>query len=336
MSVQPELWLYGSIRIRSMESRMIGRAGLERLLEAGSPARCAALLPELGVETVTDPASGALLREETLSLRLRRAYSEALAAAEDADFLRLWLYPYDCNNIKAAVKCFRRGADVNGLLFDFGTVERERILAVAAGHSEAAGLPAPFGEAAEEAADAFARTGNPQRVDLLLDRACYRAMLAEAAGSGEEFCLRLVREKIDLTNLMTCLRLLRMGGVSAVGELLPEALLEGGTLPPADLVARCAGGEQAFCAWLPLSDYRIFAAALPGPGGSLSAAQTAADNQWMERIREAKMVPYGPPPLIGYLLGSEYEVRNLRILLAGLEAGLPAATLRERMRESYV
>ena len=48
------------------------------------------------------------------------------------------------------------------------------------------------------------------------------------------------------------------------------------------------------------------------------------------------MVPYGPPPLIGYLLGSEYEVRNLRILLAGLEAGLPAATLRERMRESYV
>ena len=40
--------------------------------------------------------------------------------------------------------------------------------------------------------------------------------------------------------------------------------------------------------------------------------------------------------LIGYLLGSEYEVRNLRILLAGLEAGLPAATLRERMRESYV
>ena len=42
------------------------------------------------------------------------------------------------------------------------------------------------------------------------------------------------------------------------------------------------------------------------------------------------------PNKIGYLLGSEYEVRNLRILLAGLEAGLPAATLRERMRESYV
>ena len=40
--------------------------------------------------------------------------------------------------------------------------------------------------------------------------------------------------------------------------------------------------------------------------------------------------------LIGSLLGSEYQVRNLRILLAGLEAGLPAATLRERMRESYV
>ena len=56
----------------------------------------------------------------------------------------------------------------------------------------------------------------------------------------------------------------------------------------------------------------------------------------MQRIREARLIPYGAPPLIGYLLGSEYEVRNLRIVLAGVEAGLPMQTVRERIRESYV
>ena len=335
MSGQSEGWIYGSIRIRALENRLVGKTGLERLLEAGTMARCVGVLRELGVEVITHPETGAFLREPTLVNRLRAAYREALSAAEDADFLKLWLYPYDCNNIKAAIKCFRRGVDARELLFDFGTVEAERLLHMV-GHDDFSELPSPFREAAAEASEAFARTANPQWVDLILDRACYRAMLYAAEQSGVDFAVRLVREKMDLTNLMICLRLLRMGEGEAGRGMLENALLEGGTLPPGYLTDLYEGGETAFWERLAYSEYRSFALRTGEAGGSLTAAETAADNHWMQRIREARLIPYGAPPLIGYLLGSEYEVRNLRIVMAGVEAGLPMQTVRERIRESYV
>ena len=48
------------------------------------------------------------------------------------------------------------------------------------------------------------------------------------------------------------------------------------------------------------------------------------------------MIPFGAEPILGYLLAVEYEVKNLRILLAGYGISLPRDTVRERMRSSYV
>ena len=56
----------------------------------------------------------------------------------------------------------------------------------------------------------------------------------------------------------------------------------------------------------------------------------------MEVAREAKMVSFGAEILVGYLIAREYEVKNLRILLAGKSVGLTTDALRERMRLSYV
>ena len=49
-----------------------------------------------------------------------------------------------------------------------------------------------------------------------------------------------------------------------------------------------------------------------------------------------KFVPSGLEVMIAFLAAHEYEVKNLRILLSGKEAGIPVATIRERIRDSYV
>lgn len=64
--------------------------------------------------------------------------------------------------------------------------------------------------------------------------------------------------------------------------------------------------------------------------------ERAADDELMEVAREAKMVSFGAEILVGYLIAREYEVKNLRILLAGKSVGLTTDALRERMRLSYV
>lgn len=330
-----ERYVFGSAQFRAKEVSLIGNERIVRLLEAGNLSRAIALLSEFGVRAQNDPKTGAFSREETLLGRLRETYAALLEVTENAEFLKLWLYPYDCNNIKAAIKCARRGIDPADLTFDFGTVELGDILYMAqTGDFEK--LPKPFGDAAREASEAFSRTANPQWVDLILDRACYAAMLSSAKKSGVELAVRLVERKIDLTNLLTCIRLLRMRAGDAGESMLQNAFIEGGTLDVDEVMGFYRMGEANLWHRLEFSAYAPFAAAAGGEGATLTRVETAADNFFMELVKESKMIPYGAEPLIGYLIAAEFESRNLRIILAGFEAELDADTLRERIRNSYV
>ena len=330
-----ENYLFGSARVRVLENGLIGKEKLERLLAAPGVERCADLLAEFGVDVKRDEQSGAFLREETLLGRLRAAYAEVGATSENAAFARLFRWQYDCNNIKAAIKCFKRGVDPDEMLFDFGNFDAKTVLSCVEKNDFEA-LGESFGSAAREATDTFAKTGNPQWVDLILDRACYAAMLSDARESGSDYVAELVRLKIDLTDLLTCVRLLRMKSGEAGKMMLRDALIDGGTLETAFFRKIYDEGEDALWAALSYSEFAAFVKEAGGSEATLSAIERAADNFWMTSVRRAKMIPYGIEPMVAYLAATEYEVRNLRIVLAGVEAGLSRKTIGERIRLSYV
>ena len=329
-----ENYLFGSARVRVLENGLIGREKLERLLSAPSMERCADLLAEFGVAVQRDEQSGSFLREETLLGRLRAAYDEVGKTTGNAAFTRVFRRQYDCNNIKAAIKCFKRGVDPAQMLFDFGIIDTASVLSAVEKHDFSL-LGEPFGPAANEATEAFAKTGNPQWVDLILDRACFAAMLADAQASGSAFVAELVRLRIDLTNLLTCVRLIRMKNGEAGKMMLRDALIEGGTVEPSGFLDAYDKGEDTF--WKEIGRTNMEALSREvNDASSLTAVECASDNCWMESVRRAKMIPYGIEPLAAYLAATEYEVRNLRIVLAGIEAGLPPKTIAERIRVSYV
>ena len=327
--------LYESARLSLLELRMIGTERMERLLGSGSMETCLRYLAEYGVEIRRDKESGAFLREETLEARLKAVYEELFSAVGQPLFLKLWLYPYDCHNIKAAIKCRQREIDPREMLFDCGTLSVETVLQAVQSHDYSA-LPPLLASAAEEASQAFAASGNPQTVDFILDRACYRAMAEDATESGVPIAAELVRLKIDLTNLMTAVRLVRMRGNGSVRGLLGEAFLEGGTVSLEDLLLWCGSGEEGLWRELRRGAFEKFALAAGGEEATLSQIERAADNCMIGAVREAKRAVYGAEMLIGYLLGGEYEVRNLRILLAGMELSHSVEAIRERIRDCYV
>lgn len=86
---------------------------------------------------------------------------------------------------------------------------------------------------------------------------------------------------------------------------------------------------------LTYSRYSGFAALL-SDASPLHVLEKWADDFWMDLAREAKFVPFGAEVLIGYAIALEYEVKNIRILLAGKDAGLASDVIRERLRKSYV
>lgn len=328
-------YLYDSARIRSLEVGLIGRERLEQLLAAKTLPETVQRLSEMGIAVEHDPDSGRFLREETLLAILQRAYAQVVSELPDDKALRLWLYPYDCNNIKAAIKGFFRKLDPRPMMFDFGTVDTENAVRMVQSN-DFSGLPRAMQQTAAEAMESFSKNRDPQRIDLPLDAACYADMLAAARESGEQFAERLVRAKIDLTNLLTAVRVLRMKSGELGRLLLRDALIAGGELSEKELIIWCEDGEETLWEKLFYGSYGMLSRAIGASDRSLTAIERCIDNAWMELIREAKMIPYGAEVLIGYLLAREYEVKNLRILLAGKELGLPTETVRERMRDSYV
>ena len=181
----------------------------------------------------------------------------------------------------------------------------------------------------------------PRQIDLRLDRACYRAMLAAATATGEPMLAGWVRAKIDLVNVMITLRILRLSLGASAGQFLEEALLPGGSLDPDFFRAALGetGGEDNLLWRLRTTRQPLLEGLvrrMEKTDKSLSALEKCCDDTHMELVRHDAHVPFGVGVPGGYLYGWETAVRNIRIILAAHEAGLTPAQTRERVRESYV
>jgi V/A-type H+-transporting ATPase subunit C len=333
--------MYASARIRSLENRLVGRERMEVLAEARTADEVMDRLAEYGIKPA-EQADGATpvgeavsaAREGMLLTILREAFDEVERAVPDASVFRYFRYPYDCNNVKAAIKCAIRGISAEDMLFDFGTVPADEVeTLLREGNYEV--LPPAMAAAIPAARDAYDRTGDPRRIDTVLDRACYADMLAAAVNTGDDTLISWMKARIDLTNILTAVRILRMS-MGAVGEaFLAEALLEGGTLTEKFFAEAVSKGEAGLWEALsPTAYYRLpQTVAEPRP---LSAVEKACDDLYMGLVREGARIPFGAAVAGGYLVGCEVSVKNIRIILAAKDAELSSAVIRERIRMSYV
>lgn len=339
--LQPTEYTYASARIRSLENRIVGRERMEILMESRSVEEALDRLAEYGCVTaeeadapLTSGKVASATREAMLLAVLREAFDEVEQAVPDPTVFRYLRYPYDCNNIKAAIKCGIRGIPAADLLFDFGTVPADRVeTLLREGKYDA--FPPAMAAAIPAAKDAFDRTADPRRIDTVLDKACYADMLTAAEGTGDDTLLSWVKTKIDLTNILTTLRILRMGMGSAGSAFLEETLIGGGVLEVSFFTKIYEEGEtRLWEALSPTAYYRL--AFVEGDPRPLSAVEKACDDLYMTLVREGARIPFGAPVAGGYLMGCETAVKNIRIVLAAKEAGLDTSVLRERVRLSYV
>ncbi len=331
--------MYASSRIHALERHMIGRERVDALAECRTTAEIVAKLAEYGLalpETEGGAAAATAGAWESMLLSaLQTAYGEVEQAVPDAAPFRAFRYPYDCNNLKVAIKCAIRGIPTDGLFFDFGTVPADKVeCAVREGKDLLSLYPPAMAAAVGEARRAYAETSDPRRIDAVLDRACYADMLTALATLGDEVVTGWMRAKIDLVNILMCLRTLRMGRGAIGADFLSETLLAGGTLPEKFFLSAYADGESAL--WSSLTPTPYAKLERLGDAPALSAVEKAADDLWMDAVRTGSRMPFGAPVVAGYLIGWETAVKNMRILLAAKDAGLSQEHLRERMRTSYV
>lgn len=121
---------------------------------------------------------------------------------------------------------------------------------------------------------------------------------------------------------------------TAVG-LFDSTVLEGGLLDT-DILRGALGAELSELSnRLEYTRYGGLAVYI-GANIPLSLLERQADDILISVAKQAKTVPFGAEVIIGYAAAVEYEIKNIRILLAGKETGLSTESIRERLRESYV
>lgn len=322
-------YLYATGRLRALEKTLLSNDRLMQLLETKNDAELTERLREAGLEAPDGDWEG------VLSARLQGAYAEIKSLCGSDEALRLWLYPYDCNNVKAAMKGFIRGIDPHSMTVEFGSVSADAVIGMVE-KNDYSSLSPEMRKAAPRAMKEYSKTKNPQVIDLIMDAACYADMLSDARVSKVKLALKLVQIKIDLTNILTCVRILRMNSGELGKLLLRNSIIEGGTLSPETVKSYFEGGEEFLWNTLRQTEYASFAYAFGAKEASLTSVEREADNFLMDEVRSVKYVSFGPEIPMAYLLAYEYEVRNLRIVIAGKRAALDTKVIRERIRRGYV
>lgn len=326
--MQEERYLWISAYVRALEGQRLAGADLNRMIDAATPEDSLRVLADRGYP---------LLRPDMTAVEraLRESREELLSALSsslpDNAILDLFRIPYDYHNVKVALKALWARLDGTHLLMGGGRLE-PRALYHALQTGEESHLPEPLLSAAHKARETVDATGDPQKGDLILDRACFAEQLFLARRADISFLTDYVRLLIDRTNLQAAVRVLRMGKDIS---LLTDALIPGGTVAPDAILESARTGDLTGPWVTSLLEEAAVLGQTATAGGSLTAFETACDARLARYLQRAALIPFGPEPVLAFLAANEREQQIICIIVSGKLARLPADTIRERLGGAY-
>lgn len=323
-------WLYATARVRALERRLPDAAALDRLVDARDAAEVCAICTENGLALdVSDTEAG-------LRAFIAEVYDEMTKTAPDPKLLDIMRLPNDAHNVKTAIKCSIVSRDPIRLMLDTGTIAPAKA-AECINERKFDIFPKNIAHAIPEAFDVWARTRDPQSIDQLIDDACARDRAALAKAYDNDFMRGLVEYECDLSNILTCVRIIRMTGEGADIDYLARMLQPCGSLGFDFFTTSYSDGETALWAKLAATRYSDLPAKLDAQGKyTLTAIERIMDDIRIGYMKNARFILAGAPALIAYIYASELYVKNVRIILASKEAGESGDIIRERLRGTYV
>ena len=256
-------YLHLSARLHALETKLLTRERMERMIDTKDHAEAAKVLSECGYGELTELTLPAL--EELLSAARSALLRELGTAAPDPKLIDLFRIKYDYHNAKVLVKA---GPDAKSLHLLMGGGRYDPAALLEAFQKEDLRACSPiFASAVAKAAEVLSADGDPQQCDFILDRACYEELTLAAQASGSDFARGYVRVLIDAVNLRTVVRAARLGKGE---DFLSPILLPGGSVSADSLLRAKADDRPQLFAFGPLAQ----AAALFARAGDY---QDAAD-----------------------------------------------------------
>ena len=337
MAYNKEDYIFVSSCVRGMGKDLLEAKDISKMTGAKSKQEAIRVLADLGyaTEDATRGVESAIV-DAMLSLELNKSYKKVISMLPDKKALDTILLVYDYHNIKALIKGEMANTDPSDSTVDIGTIPLENLTHMLR-ERDFVTMSFTMKSAIQEALESFAKAKDPQRIDFVLDKACYLNMKAESQKTGCQFLVDYVTLLIDTINLKTFARMREM---KADWVAFNKVFLPGGKISESIFVG---GFDEDYSHFSEkLRPYHTFEDVMVKGGnmlvetGRFTELERLCDDAIMELARNAKYVPYGLEVPTAYLIAKEGEIRLVRIILAAIDQGLSQEQIASRIRRTYV
>lgn len=323
-------YIFLSTRVKAMERGLLTKERIEQMLDAHTNEDAAKVLVECGYPEMNEITINELNR--VLSEQQNKTMADLGYSAPNKYIVDVFKLRYDYHNAKVLIKAEALDSDQDQLLMSGGRYDPKR-LAEDYRREDLLACSDVFRHGIARAREILGSTGDPQQADFILDRAYFEELTALARASESRFLADYAALCVDVANLRSVVRASRL---NKGADFLNQVLVPGGAVSVRSLAG--ARGEElgGLFRTSRLAEAAAEGAARSAPGsGPLTDFERLCDDAVMDFLSDARRVPFGAEPIIGYLYARETEATVIRIIMAGRMAGLDRETIRQRLRRTY-
>ena len=328
-------YVYASAYIGTLSQHMMTNRDIMRVATSKDLESAEVILREYGYGEAKELREGDI--ETFIRREQGRLFEEVRSVCPDWEELKFNQYPFDYHNIKVCLKSEQLGM-VPDKTFHFmssASIPVATMIALIRDRNYSA-MPIQMERGITEALDVFARSRDPQMIDIILDKACYRHMLDDAENTENEYLIEYVKKRIDAVNLSSFVRLREMG---KSWNFFKEVFIPGGHISEQTLVSSY---DEPYSRVAEKVEPHGFGEALSEGGrvlketGQFYEFEKLRDAAIMHHMQTSRFQAFGIEQIMGVLYGKEKEIDNLRIALTGKLFGFEPEEIEERLKVTYV
>ncbi|WP_207695913.1 V/A-type H+/Na+-transporting ATPase subunit C [Enterococcus sp. DIV0212c] len=316
--------------IRLKETELLSNSQYEQLLNAKNTKELKEILKNTIYGTyMTDDFADQF--EYIYSKEKGRLYEWLYEMAPEPEIIAIYTSRATFHNLKVLTKAELTGKNLDHLFIEDGRYSIETLKSAIRTRISTE-LPETLMNAVLEVLDYFQESSTLQAIDIIYDRnfLTFQRQLAESIGDKD--IVAEVTAFIDLTNISTMARGIIQGQhenflstvLSSSGNISKETFLEYTEQPLTvftDFVLNTIYGGLL----VPIVSTETKEL-------DLVAFEKIKDDYLTSLYDKAKIMAFGPLPLLAFLNAKEVEWKNLRLILVSKRSNFPIDVVRERMR----
>jgi len=328
-------YLYSVTRIRALETKLLDKAKIERMIEARNADEIIKIPYETEYANSISEMKSVEDYESVLSKELSNTYKLLSEISPVPELTNLFQLRYDIHNLKTLLKSSYLDEENDELLSEIGTIPIQQLKGMIK-EKVFSDLDPLVRESLEEVVGEFTVNPDPQLIDVTLDKALYKLMYKAAKDNKSSFLTDYISTQIDLINIKSLIRVKSMGYGR---EFLKKVILENGKLDYAFFSDIFDESLETLIDRLAYKDYgKVVEEGITNyiKTKSLTKFEKLSDDFIFELAKKGKFVAFGIEPLIGYLMAKENETKIIRMIMVGKINEIPNELIRERLRDVYV